>query len=73
MFPFVTINLAMYIAAVHCCTADAAMEVGFPLKWYVGGWGPGMIWEPFVLDIMLALTASVISAAILKSILQPNE
>ena len=64
----------MYIAAIHCCRGHGVMDAGFPLKWYVGSWvGPGMIWEAFVLDVMLALTASVISAKILKSILQPNE
>jgi hypothetical protein len=73
MVPFVALNLSMYIAAVNCCAGDAAMEAGFPLKWYVGGWGPGMMWEPFVLDVMLALTASVISARILKPVLQPND
>ena len=72
MFPFVAINLAMYIAAINCCSGDFAMETGFPLRWYVGGWGPGMIWESFVLDILLALTASFISARILKSVFQPN-
>lgn len=74
LFPFVALNLTMYIAAANCCKGnDAAMEVGFPLNWYVGGWGPGMMWEPFVLDVMLALSASVISARILKSVLQPND
>jgi len=74
IFPLVALNLITYIAAINCCRGhDSAMEAGFPLKWYVGGWGPGMIWEPFVLDVMLALTASVISARILKSILQPDD
>ena len=74
LFPFVALNLTMYIAAINCCKGqDTAMEVGFPLKWYVGGWGPGMIGESFVLNVMLALTASVISARILKSVLQPDD
>jgi hypothetical protein len=74
LFPFVAINSAMYIAAINCCSGDGVMDAGFPLKWYVGSWVDiGVIWEAFVLDVMLALTASVISAKILKLILQPNE
>jgi ABC-type spermidine/putrescine transport system permease subunit II len=74
LFPFVAINLALYVAALNCCSGCAATEVGFPVQWYEVTWvREGVIWEAFVLDLMLALTASAISARILKPILQPNE
>ena len=74
MFPFVAINLATYIAAIYCCSSCAVMDAGFPYRWYVGAWvGGGMIWEGFFFDIMLAVTASVISGRVLQSILQPND
>jgi len=74
LLPFVALNLAAYILAIHCCNGDTAIEAGFPLKWYVQNWmAQGVIWDAFVLDVMLALTASAISAKILKPILDPND
>ena len=53
---------------------DTVVAAGFPIKWYVAAWlGGGMIWDAFVLNVMLALTASVISARILRPIFQPND
>jgi hypothetical protein len=74
LFPFVAINLLMYTAALRWSNCDTVVAAGFPIKWYVAAWlGGGMIWDAFVLNVMLALTASVISARILRPIFQPND
>ena len=74
LFPFVAMNLTMYIFAVNWCTCDTVTEAGFPLNWYACNWVfQGVIWDAFVFNVMLVLTASVISAKILKSILQPDD
>lgn len=73
LFPFVVLNLFMYIAALNCCEGDSVMEAGFPLKWYITGWVfRGVLWNAFVTDVIIALVASLISAKILKSVFQPG-
>ena len=64
----------MYILAVNWCTGHTVTEAGFPLKWYACNWVfEGVIWDAFVFDVVFVLTACVISAKILKSILQPDD
>ncbi|HEU4508252.1 MAG TPA: hypothetical protein VFR78_08450 [Pyrinomonadaceae bacterium] len=74
VLPFVALNLVMYIAAAYGSNGHSATEAGFPLKWYVSNWVfRGVIWEAFVIDVMLVFTVAAISAKILKSILHPND
>ena len=72
LFPFVAFNLLVYMF-VHCGESCSIIEIGFPFRWYVAcAWtGENMNWEAFVLNIKLALTASLISAKILKPTLEP--
>ena len=68
------INLAIFLLAVNWGVCDCAIEVGFPLKWYVSNWtAQGAIWDAFVFDVMLVVTVSLIIAKILKSVFQPND
>ena len=72
LFPFVVLNLAMYISAVRS-DSHSVTEAGFPIKWYITGWVfRGVLWNAFVFDVVLALIASLVSARILKSVFQPD-
>lgn len=72
LLPFVALNVAMYVSALYCCEGDSVMEAGFPLKWYVTGWVfRGVLWNAFVVDVVLAVVASLVSAKILTSVFRP--
>jgi hypothetical protein len=72
IFPFVALNLAMYLWALQCCDGHSIAEAGFPIKWYVTGWVfRGVMWEAFFANALVALIVSLISAKILKSVFQP--
>jgi len=74
LFPFVALNVAIYLLASSLGGCVFVVEVGFPLKWYVSNWNfQGVVWDAFVFDVMLVVTASLISAKILKSVLQPSD
>ena len=45
---------------------------GFPLRWYVLGYGSGIIWDALATNVSVALTASLIAGIVIKPVFRPD-
>jgi hypothetical protein len=72
MLFFVAVNLWAYAGAVSGRGVHGIIVAGFPLRWYVTGYGSGVIWDALATDVSIALTASLIAGIVIKPIFRPD-
>ncbi len=68
MLFFVAVNLWAYAGAVSSRGGHGIIEAGFPLRWYVRGYGSGVIWGALATNVSIALTASLIAGIVIKPV-----
>jgi hypothetical protein len=72
MLFFIAVNLWAYIGAVSSRGGHGIIEAGFPLKWYLTGYGSGVIWDALTTNASIALTASLIAGIVIKPVFRPD-
>lgn len=71
---FLVVNVDIYRLAHRGAGVNSVILAGFPLHWYVNGWGsePYVMWGGLAADVLIAAATSLIAGLILRTALRPG-